>query len=144
VSAAVSGQSRCVRGSTRKAEASVTLPAEPAAVGRARALLERTLEQAGIDQGRRFEALLVTSELVTNAVSHASGPGDAIGLDLSLEGRRLRIGVRDAAHGRTVPVVLARDEQRGAGRGLALVEWLAEWSEQIVDGRREVRAELTL
>jgi len=133
-----------VTGSVRKAEASVTLPAEPGAVGRARALLERTLEQAGIDEGRRFEALLVTSELVTNAVTHGSKPGDEIGLEVSLEGSRLRIGVRDAAHGRTVPVSLSRDEQRAAGRGLAMVEWLADWSERIVDGRREVRAELTL
>jgi anti-sigma regulatory factor (Ser/Thr protein kinase) len=122
----------------------VTLPAEPAAVGRARALLERTLEQAGIDEGRRFEALLVTSELVTNAVTHGSKPGDEIGVEVSLEGSRLRIGVRDVAHGRTVPVSLSRDEQRADGRGLALVEWLADWSEQIVDGRREVRAELML
>jgi anti-sigma regulatory factor (Ser/Thr protein kinase) len=122
----------------------VTLPAEPAAVGRARALLERTLEQAGIDEGRRFEALLVTSELVTNAVTHGSKPGDEIGVEVSLEGSRLRIGVRDVAHGRTMPVSLSRDEQRADGRGLALVEWLADWSEQIVDGRREVRAELML
>ena len=122
----------------------MTLPAEPAAVGRARALLERTLEQAGIDEGRRFEARLVTSELVTNAVSHGSRRGDEIGVDVSVEGSRLRIGVRDAAHGRTAPVSLSRDEQRAVGRGLAMVEWLAEWSEQIVDGRREVRAELTL
>jgi anti-sigma regulatory factor (Ser/Thr protein kinase) len=80
------------------------LPAEPAAVGRARALLERTLEQAGIEEGRRFEALLVASELVSNAVVHGSEPGDEIGLEVSLEGSRLRIGVRDAAHGATGPV----------------------------------------
>jgi anti-sigma regulatory factor (Ser/Thr protein kinase) len=133
-----------VTGSVRKAEASLKLPAEPATVGRARAVLERTLEQAGIDEGRRFEALLVTSELVTNAVTHGSKPGDEIGVEVSLEGSRLRIGVRDVAHGRTMPVSLSRDEQRADGRGLALVEWLADWSEQIVDGRREVRAELML
>ena len=141
----LSGQSHVeVEGSIGKAEASVTLPAEPAAVAHARALLERTLEQAGIEQSRRFEALLVTSELVTNAVAHGSRPGDEIAVEVSLQGRRLRIGVRDAARGRAVPVLLSRDEQRPAGRGLALVDWLAEWSERIVDGRREVRAELTL
>ena len=101
-------------------------------------------EQAGIEENRRFEALLVTSELVTNAVTHGSRPGDKIGVDVSLEGQRLSIGVRDAARGRTVPLALSRDERRPAGRGLAMVEWLAEWSERIVDGRREVRAEITL
>jgi anti-sigma regulatory factor (Ser/Thr protein kinase) len=122
----------------------MTLPAEPAAAARARSLLERTLAEAGVDESRRFEALLVTSELVTNAVTHGSKPGDEIGVEVSLEGSRLRIGVRDVAHGRTMPVSLSRDEQRADGRGLALVEWLADWSEQIVDGRREVRAELML
>jgi hypothetical protein len=52
------------------------LAAEPAAAARARAFLERTLAEAGVDEGRRFEALLVTSELVTNAVCHGSRPGD--------------------------------------------------------------------
>jgi anti-sigma regulatory factor (Ser/Thr protein kinase) len=122
----------------------VTLRAEPAAVARARAVIEETLAQAGIEQSRRFEALLVTSELVTNAVAHGSAPGDEIGVEVSLQGRRLRIGVSDAARGPTAPVSLPRHETRPTGRGLALVDWLAKWSEQVVDGRREVRAELTL
>ena len=122
----------------------MTLPAEPAAVGTARALLDRTLERAGVDEGRRFEALLVASELVTNAVAHGSKKGDEIGVEVSVEGGRIRIGVRDAAHGRTAPVSLTPDQQRPTGRGLAIVERFAEWDERIVDGRREVRAELTL
>jgi anti-sigma regulatory factor (Ser/Thr protein kinase) len=138
------GQSRAVEGSPGKAEASLTVPAEPAAAARARAFLARTLEQAGVEEERRFEALLVTSELVTNAVCHGSRSGDEIAVDVSLEGRRLRIGVTDAARGPTTPVAARSDEQQLSGRGLALVDWLAEWSERIVDGRREVRAELTL
>jgi anti-sigma regulatory factor (Ser/Thr protein kinase) len=144
VGTALSGQSRCeVTGSARKAEASVTLPAEPAAVGLARAFLKRTLDQAGIDESRRFEALLVASELVANAVTHGSRPGDEISLDVSLDATLLRIAVGDAARG-TAPVALTRDEERPAGRGLAVVDRLAVWSERIVDGRREVRADLTL
>jgi anti-sigma regulatory factor (Ser/Thr protein kinase) len=133
-----------VEGSARKVEASVTLPAKPEAVARGRALLERTLEAAGVDPDRRFEALLVTSELVANAITHGSQPGDEISLDVSLDGDLLGIAVRDAARGSSTPVALTRDEQRPTGRGLAVVDWLAEWSERIVDGRREVRAELTL
>jgi anti-sigma regulatory factor (Ser/Thr protein kinase) len=122
----------------------VTLPAEPAAAAHARSLLERTLAEAGVEESRRFEALLVTSELVSNAVTHGSSPGDEISLDVSLDGTLLRIAVRDAARGRTIPNALTRDEHRPAGRGLAVVDWLADWSERIVNGRREVRAELTL
>jgi len=122
----------------------VTLRAASDAAARARALLEHTLAEAGVEASRRFEALLVTSELVANAVTHGSRPGDEISLDLSLEGTLLRIAVRDAARGRTIPSALTPDEQRQDGRGLAVVDWLADWSERIVDGRREVRAELTL
>ena len=138
------GQSGAVERSGVKAEASVTLPAEPAAVARARAFLAQTLEHAGIEQDRRFEALLVTSELVTNAVRHGSRAGDQIGVLVLLEGRRLRIGVTDAAHGSSTPAAGESAEHHLSGRGLAMVEWLADWSERMVDGRREVRAELTL
>jgi anti-sigma regulatory factor (Ser/Thr protein kinase) len=120
------------------------VPAEPAAVARARAFLEQTLERAGVEKGRRFEALLVASELVTNAVCHGSDAGDQIEMDVRLEGRRLRIEVTDAARGPSAPVALDSDAQQMSGRGLAMVEWLADWSERIVDGRREVRADLTL
>jgi hypothetical protein len=41
-------------------------------------------------------------------------------------------------------VALSPDERRSAGRGLQIVEQLADWSERVVDGRREVRAELVL
>ena len=131
-------------GSAGKAEASVTLRAEADAPARARALLERTLGAAGVEPSRRFEALMVASELVANAVTHGSRPGDEIRLDVRLDGPLLRIAVRDAARGRTIPTALTRNEGRPGGRGLAVVDWLAEWSERIVDGRREVRAELTL
>jgi serine/threonine-protein kinase RsbW len=133
-----------VEGSVRKVETSVTLPAEPAAAARARSMLERTLVQAGIEETRRFEAMLVISELVANAVTHGSRPGDEISFDVSLEGTLLRIAVRDAARGRTIPYARTRNEERPTGRGLAVVDWLADWSERIVDGRREVRADLTL
>jgi len=39
-------------------------------------MLERTLEEAGVAEDRRFEALVVASELVANAVTHGSGPGE--------------------------------------------------------------------
>lgn len=126
------------------AEAGVSLPAEPVSVARARALLGDVLEQARVEGDTRAQALLVASELVTNAISHGSRSGDSIGVQYKLEADRLSIVVRDAARARRAPVALTADEHRPAGRGLNIVERLAEWSERIVDGRREVRAELTL
>jgi anti-sigma regulatory factor (Ser/Thr protein kinase) len=125
-------------------EAETSLRAEPAAVAEARALLDRTLAEAGIEGARRFEALLVTSELVTNAISHGSRPDDRIGIEFKVIGVRLSIRIRDCARGRTMPVALTPDQQRPAGRGLGIVERLAEWSERVVDGQREVLAELDL
>lgn len=127
-----------------KVEAHVTLRAEAAAVGEARALLEQTFARAGVDPDSRFMGLLVVSELVTNAVTHGSGPDDRIDVELVVEGELLRICVRDAARARTIPEALTPDQNRSGGRGLSIVDRLAEWSEQIRDGRREVCAELTL
>jgi anti-sigma regulatory factor (Ser/Thr protein kinase) len=89
-------------------------------------------------------AMLVTSELVTNAISHGSRPDDRIGIEFKVIGVRLSIRIRDCARGRTMPVALTPDQQRPAGRGLGIVERLAEWSERVVDGQREVLAELDL
>jgi anti-sigma regulatory factor (Ser/Thr protein kinase) len=121
-----------------------TLRAEPAAVAQARGFLEQTLLAAGVERTRHFDALLVTSELVTNAVSHGSRPGDKIKVKFELDGGRLSILVRDPARARTGPVALSPDEQRPAGRGLSIVDRIADWSEQMSDGHREVSAHLTL
>jgi anti-sigma regulatory factor (Ser/Thr protein kinase) len=129
---------------SRRVEVQRILQAEPAAIADARALLDRTLAEAGVDRARRYEALLVTSELVTNAVSHGSRPGDQISVEFKLDGRQLCVRVRDAARSRTIPVALTPDERRPTGRGLNIVDRLADWSERIVDGQREVRAELTV
>jgi anti-sigma regulatory factor (Ser/Thr protein kinase) len=92
----------------------------------------------------RSEALLVVSELVTNAIRHGSRRGDVIGVDFTICGGRLCICVRDAARGDAVPLALTADGQRFAGRGLNIVERFVRWSERVVDGKREVRAEMRL
>ena len=88
------------------AEAGVSFPADPVSVGRARMLLSDVLERAGVENDMRADALLVASELVTNAISHGSGPGDQIGVQYKLEVGRLRIVVRDAARTRNAPISL--------------------------------------
>ena len=90
------------------------------------------------------DALLVTSELVTNAVRYGSRPGDHVELEFSLVDHRLSLCVRDAGRAGAGPQVLALTADRSSGRGLAIVSHLARWSEHDVGGRREVRAEMEL
>jgi anti-sigma regulatory factor (Ser/Thr protein kinase) len=125
------------------AQAAASLPAEQRSVSVARHVLRDLLERCDIRGEQRRDALLVATELVANAVNHGSHSGDEIDVEFSVERRRVCICVRDRARGRSAPLALTPDESRAAGRGLQIVQQLADWSERIVDGRREVRAELT-
>jgi anti-sigma regulatory factor (Ser/Thr protein kinase) len=126
------------------AEARASLAADPRSVSTARRLLAEILDATGVRGEPRSHALLVTSELVTNAISHGSRAGDEIAVEFAVQPRRVRICVRDPIRGGSALVALTPDERRPAGRGLQIVEQLAAWSERVVDGRREVRAELLL
>jgi anti-sigma regulatory factor (Ser/Thr protein kinase) len=126
------------------AEMRASLAAEAASVGKARALLRSLLDVWGVAGEVKASALLVASELVNNAVSHGSRSGDEIDVAFCLCDRQLSVCVRDAVRGHGAPVALTPDEQRPQGRGLQVVAWLAAWSEQIVDGKREVCAQMSL
>lgn len=110
----------------------------------ARRLLARLLDAGGVRSDRRSDALLVASELVANAISHGSCPGDEITVEFAVRSRCLRICVRDPVRSSLAPVALSPDERRPSGRGLQIVGQLADWSERIVHGRREVRATVAL
>jgi anti-sigma regulatory factor (Ser/Thr protein kinase) len=70
-------------------------------------------------------AELVASELVTNSVTHSSGPdGAVIRLILTLDQGELAILVRDDHPG--VPVAGQPDEDDEGGRGLLIVEHLSD------------------
>jgi anti-sigma regulatory factor (Ser/Thr protein kinase) len=107
-------------------------------------LLAQVLDAAGIDGGSRADALLVASELVANATRHGSGNDDLIAVEVAVAPPKARICVRDHARGSAAPAPRTPDEHAQSGRGLQIVEALAEWSEQTMAGRREVVAELTL
>jgi anti-sigma regulatory factor (Ser/Thr protein kinase) len=124
-------------------ERSVSFCADPKAVGEARKQLRGALDGRGVDRQRVQDVLLVTSELVANAVLHGSRQGDRVELEFQLVRNRLSLCVRDAGRGRE-PHVLALGAERTTGRGLAIVSHLARWSEHEVDGGREVRAEMDL
>jgi anti-sigma regulatory factor (Ser/Thr protein kinase) len=120
------------------------LPAEAASLPEVRSLLGRFLDERDVGDDVFYDALLVAHELTANAIRHGSGDDDEIELRARLLANRLCIVVTDAARRAAVPFALAPDEHREGGRGLQVVARLAEWSERIVGGRREVRAELPL
>ena len=122
----------------------LVLRAEPEVVRYARDGLREALEEAAVARSRREEALLLCSELVTNAIQHGSGWDDEVEVAWSIANGALRVAVVDAARG-AVPVVLTPSEERSRGRGLRLVDQLADsWGERIVGGRREVAFHLQL
>jgi anti-sigma regulatory factor (Ser/Thr protein kinase) len=123
----------------------LVLPAEPATVGRARRALAAFLDGRGIPDEAASDACLLTSELVTNAISHGSREGDDVRVRAEHAQTRLRIEVDDAARAPTVPEALSQDPERTHGRGLGLLDRLADrWGERIVGGRNEVWFELEL
>lgn len=124
-------------------ERSVSLSADPRAVGEARKQLRGALDGRGVDRQRVQDVLIVTSELVANAVLHGSRRGDRVELAFQVDRHRLSLCVRDAGRGRE-PHALALGAEGTTGRGLAIVSRLARWSEHEVDGGREVRAEMDL
>ncbi|MFD7536162.1 ATP-binding protein [Streptomyces sp. NPDC059819] len=67
------------------------------------------------------DAQLVVSELVTNAMRHAPGPG-GLELELTVGAEQLRIRVRDSS--RREPRQQPRDTTRPRGHGLHLVAML--------------------
>ncbi|MER7159153.1 SpoIIE family protein phosphatase, partial [Streptomyces lydicus] len=95
------------------------LPAEPAAVGRARELATRQLHEWGLPE-LTYTTELAVSELVTNAIRHASGP---LHLRL-LRDRTLLTEVSDTGH--TSPHLRHAASDDEGGRGLFIVAQLVQ------------------
>ena len=104
----------------------VRLATGPAAAAEARRRVRAAIAswQVPVDQDA---ALLLTSELVTNAVRHESGQGaQAVMLVISCSRGRLRVEVHDTS--RSLPAVADVPADAETGRGLLLVETLSdEW-----------------
>lgn len=103
----------------------VVLPAELRSVPEARRLVREALEHAGATH-LEDRALLVVSELVTNAVAHA-GSAVRLAVRAGTTGVRLEVG-DDSDH---LPRVRSWSTTAATGRGLRLVEhsvdrWAAE------------------
>lgn len=117
---------------------------EARAVPGARAQLREVLSGWGMSE-LEGDALLVVSELVTNAVRHAAGPRDR---EIETRYARLPDGLRIEVHdtGAARPQVGAPELEGDCGRGLFLVAAVAErWGvgERVGPGKR-VWAELSV
>jgi anti-sigma regulatory factor (Ser/Thr protein kinase) len=93
----------------------------------------------------RDDAILVASELVSNAVLHAGcDPSEEIVLVARLERNALRLTITDHGHSRTRPTLRDCDYRGPGGRGLQVVKALARrWGSESRDGTL-VWAELSL
>lgn len=114
-------------------------------VREARRALSADLMDAETSQEQVFDVLLVAAELIGNAVSHARPmPDGAVRVHWDLRDSRARIEVHDGG-GTTVPTVRAADPTQPDGRGLAIVEAIADsWGYESREGCCVVWAELIL
>jgi len=111
---------------TRPAELKVCrtrLTASPVAAGEARGRVRAAIRAWDIPVEEDI-AVLLTSELVTNAISHEAGT--TIMLSVTSSFGQLRVDVHDTS--RTWPVLMDASADAEAGRGLMLVATLsATW-----------------
>ncbi|MCU1483639.1 MAG: domain S-box protein [Actinomycetia bacterium] len=117
--------------------AGADLPADVGAPTFGRRFVVAALAALGLDQHAEIAALLA-SELVTNALVHATGP-----FRISVEplDGAVRIVVTDGSE--QEPVVQAPDTERPGGRGVYLVDALASrWGVQRMTGGKAVWFEL--
>jgi anti-sigma regulatory factor (Ser/Thr protein kinase) len=117
--------------------ATTTLPPEPTSARACRRFLLSTLDEWDADQFAD-DAVLLLSELVTNAVLHA---GTEIEVAIRLDGDILRVEVRDGDP--RLPTVRQYSLLSGTGRGLALVARTARsWDVEALPSGKRVWCEL--
>jgi anti-sigma regulatory factor (Ser/Thr protein kinase) len=112
----------------------VDLDPVPSSVGIARSFVRDTL--SAVDEDLRDVALLLASELVTNAILHARTP---VQVGVLHDGDNVLICVADRRD--DTPDLVAQDKSRDrpGGRGLALVQDLAsQWGTQRFIGGKTV------
>ncbi len=126
--------------------ATVRLPFEPSTPSMARTKLAGFLTVHQVPAAVIDDALIVLSEMVANAVAHgAPTPDGTMEIAWSIDESRqlLEISVHDGGEGATLKPV-DFDEDSLSGRGLAIINRVADrWWVDMSAGTR-VRAELTM
>lgn len=93
----------------------------------ARVLLSRYLSTTDVDVSITQDAAIVLGELVANSLDHGRpDAGDTLEVTWGMDGVRLRLSVRDGGGAATRPRVMDADPWATRGRGLAMVQALAE------------------
>jgi CheY-like chemotaxis protein/anti-sigma regulatory factor (Ser/Thr protein kinase) len=115
------------------------LPQDPAAAGRARELVRGALLEWGLE-ALVDDALLVVSELVGNAVTHAAS---SCQVSISRASDSVRIEVTDRGEG--TPQPQPYDRMAEGGRGLVLIGAMSSaWGVEHVQDGKKVWAEIVV
>lgn len=107
-------------GATTPGTASVVLDPHPAAVRHARAFVQARCKAAGLDDDTTDTAVLLTSEVVTNAFLHGRSQTR---LSVHVGCGVLRVEVSD--DNSRPPVIVAVDQNALDGRGMSMVDLLS-------------------
>src|SRR4051794_36146844 len=120
-----SGEWQLAKGAPVRATVRAAYPADQAAVAQARRFVRETLIGWGADDAMD-DAVLLTSELATNAVVHARTPFEVI---CRAAGDTVQVEVVDGDGSRVLPAPAPGDDpDRTSGRGLLMPVMLAaEW-----------------
>lgn len=117
----------------------IRLEPHPRGASAARALVARLLSPVA-PASVVETAVLLTSELTTNAVLHARGE---VAIRVEVVGRLVRVEVTD--HSSQTPALRVPRLDASGGRGLVLVEALSSrWGSRLVRGGKAVWFELSL
>ena len=106
----------------------LSVPSEPSSAAVVRRCITDDLGSSGIPLGLVDDAVLIATELLSNALRHAQSLADGdLVVAWELDAKSLRISVVDGG-GPHHPHVRKVDAHATSGRGLAIVESLAtEW-----------------
>jgi anti-sigma regulatory factor (Ser/Thr protein kinase) len=103
----------------------VHLPCSPASVALARRALSDELSAAGVFDSAVKDAVLVISELLSNAILHAYPlPGEQLQVAWAVDGAEVEVAVSDGGSA-TIPHAGHPAPSAVSGRGLSIVEHLA-------------------
>jgi anti-sigma regulatory factor (Ser/Thr protein kinase) len=121
------------------------LPSKPESAKAAREFAREYVRYhfPGVCDDHLDAVVLITSELVTNAIRYGTEPGDLVRVVLDVDGGRTRVEVHDPVRRRPRP--RPESAQRGRGRGLVVLDALCpnRWGVRDIPFDKAVWAEVT-